>query len=145
MMLIMRILVLSLCLALAACEPMGPLPGNRLSGEVGMPPENWSELNQVAVIQIASADGYSVNLWGVGLPTGYYIASARGPGSKWAVRINRNPAVKLRVEGVIYELTAVLVEDQVERETISDAFLAKYDLEADEDFPEAVIYRLETR
>ena len=132
-------------LLLIGCEPVGPVPGTRLDGQDMPPPGNWLPLNTTEVIQLSTFDNYSVNLWGVATDQGYYVASSRGPESKWASRITRNANVRLRIEGNIYPLSAAEVTDTEELEVVRAAFKRKYDLDADEDFPDAVVYRMDPR
>jgi len=134
-----------LLLALSACEPMGPLPGTSLAGIVEPAPENWSALDTSETIQLETlADNkpYSVNIWGVGLGQFYYVASAKGAESRWAKRIARNNRVRLRIDQSIFELSAVIISDQAERDKVALAFQKKYDIEQSEDFPDAIVYRL---
>ena len=140
----MRILILLAVTLLTACEPMGMFPGNQLSGEPAEHPDDWSTLNEAEVIQIGTYDNYSVNLWGVGLSRGYYIASARGKESRWAQRLAKNPKVTLRIDGMLYTGIAVTVTDEAELAETKTAFESKYDLEPDEDFPEALVFRIES-
>lgn len=132
-------------LFLLGCEPIGPVPGAKLTGTITSVPEDWRLLNAAEVIQLATFDDYSVNLWGVGTETGYYLASSRGAGSKWAARISKDANVRLRIEGNIYLLRAVEVTESNELESVRKAFKSKYNLDADEDFPEAVVYRMDSR
>ena len=136
---------LCLGLILAACEPIGPLPGTGLSGQVVATPASWEPTNIVEVIQLETSGPRSVNIWGVGLDTGYYVASSAGEKSTWASRITRDPEVRLRIEDNIYELRAEVVTDAEELARVGAAFQQKYELDAGEDFPEATLYRLDPR
>jgi hypothetical protein len=140
------LLPVMLLLALSACEPIGPLPGTSLAGNVEPAPENWSALDTSRTIQLETLvdkKPYSVNIWGVGLGQYYYVASAKGAESRWAKRIARNNQVRLRIDQSIFELTAIIVTDQAERDKAALAFQHKYDIEQSEDFPDAIVYRLE--
>lgn len=137
-------LLLSLTL-LAACEPIGPIPGRALSGEVSEPPADWQPLDEADVIQLETSGPYSVNIWGAVAGDHYYVASSAGEESRWAQRIARSPDVRARIDGRLFELRAVVVEDEDELEAVADAFNEKYDLDAEEDFPDVIIYRLEPR
>lgn len=130
---------------LVACEPMGPLPGRTLSGEVSDPPQDWSGYNDTEVIQLETSGPYSVNIWGVVSGNHYYVASAGGAEARWAQRIERSPDVRLRIEDELFELRAITVTDEDELETVAEAFNDKYDLDAEEDFPEVIVYRLVPR
>ena len=54
-----------------------------------------------------------------------------------------NSAVRLRIEKKIYELQAIRVND--DKTQVLLIYNSKYDLEANRDFPNAILYRLETR
>jgi len=73
------------------------------------------------------------------------VASSKGPGSNWASRIASDPGVRLRIDGKVYELTAQRVLDDDELDAVTIGFKQKYDLDAREDFPDAVVYRLISR
>ena len=130
---------------LAACEPMGPLPGRSLSGEVSPPPQDWAPYGDTEVIQLETSGPYSVNIWGVVSGNQYYVASAGGAEARWAQRIERSSDVRLRIEDELFELQAIIVTDEDELKEVAEAFNDKYDLDADEDFPEVVVYRLVPR
>tara|TARA_B100000497_G_scaffold72864_1_gene81786 strand:- start:2288 stop:2734 length:447 start_codon:yes stop_codon:yes gene_type:complete len=132
-------------LAISACEPIGPMPGGGLSGNVATYPSSWSALNASEVVQLEVNGPYSVNIWGVGVDRGYYVAAGKGSESKWTRKIAQNSAVRLRIAETIYELTAIKVDDDDELKTVLEAYRTKYELEASEDFPDAILYRLEAR
>ncbi|XOV86696.1 MAG: DUF2255 family protein [Pseudomonadota bacterium] len=139
-----RLLIVALIvLGLSGCEPIGPVPGKALSGQVTDPPASWEALGDVEVIQIEAKGPYSVNIWGVAIGPDYYVASSGGLKARWAERLATNPAVRLRIEDQIFELRAVVIDDEPERQRIAGAFKDKYDLDAEEDFPEAVLFRLD--
>ncbi len=138
-------LVICSLLLLAACEPIGPLPGRALSGEVVPAPEDWDEVDDAEVVQIEMVGPYSVNIWGVAAGDAYYIAAGQGDETRWVNRIRRSDEVRLRVEEDVYELRAIEVTDQAELQVVGEAYADKYDLEAEEDFPDVIVYRLEPR
>lgn len=130
---------------LSACEPLGPFAGSKIAGEQVAVPESWSELNATEVVQIETQGPYCVNVWGVGLDRDFYVASSRGPNSRWAKRISLNSNVRLRIAGSIYPLDAITVTDVAELSRVAVGFTEKYELDASQDFPEAVVYRLDRR
>ncbi|MCB1646129.1 MAG: nitroreductase family deazaflavin-dependent oxidoreductase, partial [Pseudomonadales bacterium] len=87
----------------------------------------------------------SVNLWGIGMADGFYIASGEGGKSGWAQRVARDPLVRLRIGDKLFELRAELVTDETQRLAVAEAYKDKYDLEAEEDFPDVLLYRLSKR
>jgi len=129
----------------AGCDPTGPIPGGELSGQVVAHPGSWNKLNDIEVVQLEVAGSYSVNIWGVGLDQAYYVASAKGEEAKWSSKIAANAAVRLRIEDQLYELKAVQVKDPEESKAVVLAYKEKYELEANEDFPDSILYRLDKR
>ncbi len=138
-------MLLAALLLLSACEPMGPLSGKRIGGELTPAPEDWRVLHGEEVVQLEVGGNYSVNLWGVGLAEGYFVVSAKGLESRWGQRVIEDPAVRLRVGEAVYELSAGRVDDNSVREQVAEAFNSKYELEAREDFPDALVFRLVAR
>lgn len=146
---------LALSLLLLGCEPMGVVPGGRLSGTVAVSaPTDWSFAAEHGTVQLETRppDPYSVNLWGVGIGAHFYLASGRGGDGRWAKHIADDPHVRLRVGDTIYELRAVRVVDAAEAERFMQAVMRKYDLEPpseDAEQPEGLeeswVYRLEPR
>ena len=127
------------------CEPMGPIPGGELSGTITPYPESWLAMSDEEVVQMEVNGPYSLNIWGIGTERGYYVAAGKGKEAKWASKISENSAVRLRIESNIYELQATAVTDEDEKAQVLVVYKNKYDLEADDDFPNAILYRLEAR
>lgn len=143
-----RILIFLSALILVGCEPMGPLPGGQLSGEVKAIPDNWSAYSEVEILQLETRpdDPYSLNIWGVGLGKDYYVASGGGGESSWVDHIIDNPEVRLRIDDNIFELKAVRVMDEEELALVLKRYKEKYDMEAQgEDAAQAWLFRLDRR
>jgi hypothetical protein len=139
---------LFLAIALAACEPIGPVPGSGLSGAPGQVPDSWSHTAAVEVFQLETTpeDPYSVNIWGVGIDGEFYIAAGDGGTTRWAEALVDDPRVRLRVDDTIYELTASPIADAQERTIARTAYIAKYELDPDTvPVDEFALYRLEAR
>ncbi len=137
-------------LALAlGCQPLGPLPGGRLSGQLASaPPADWASTDGETNVQVETrpSDPYSVNVWGAGVGERFYLASGRGEEAVWARHIAADPNVRLRVGDRIYELEAVRVEDEAELERFLQAMRRKYEWEPSaEERERGVVYRLEPR
>ena len=139
-------LVATLGLAMA-CEPMSMLPGGMLAGEVQPPPDEWSIAAEAEVIQLETrlADPYSINIWGAGLGPDLYVATGGG-GTTWTEFIAQDPRVRVRIAEVIYELTAVRVDDRRERSQVAAAYVAKYGLDPRDNWvDEGMVIRLDRR
>ena len=140
--------ILTAFLVLIACDPTGPIPGGKLAGEVAPPPADWSFSDDTENVQLETRPSkpYSVNIWGVGLGSGFYVAAGDGAENRWAQYIVEDPRVRLRVEDTLYELRAVRVEDEPERERFLAALRGKYDWEPEPgQTDEAWLFRLEPR
>jgi hypothetical protein len=143
-----RILIFLSAFILVGCEPMGPIPGGQLSGEVKPIPDNWSAYSGVELLQLETRpdDPYSLNIWGVGLGKDYYIASGGGGESSWVDHIIDNPEVRLRIESNIFQLKAVRVTDEEELGLVLKRYKEKYEMEAQgEDAAQAWLFRLDRR
>lgn len=144
----MRSLLVSLVsLVSLACGPLVLIPGGELSGEVKPPPADWSFTDPIDTIQLETrpSDPYSVNVWGVAVGNGFYVAAGDAENA-WASHIANDPNVRLRVEDDVYELRATRTEDPAEMEAFLAAALAKYDFEPEPEQREsAALFRLEPR
>lgn len=148
-------LFIPLCTALACGGPLGPVSGGALSGEVAAVPSDWSFANAVEQVQIETnpADPYSVNTWIGSLDGKLYVPSSmiRGPENPaertWVQHVQREPAVRVRIEGKLYALDAVRVTDESEYAAVLAALDAKYELAPGERDPARAvfIFRLEPR
>ena len=85
-------------LSLRIIGPVVGAPGGTLAGTEQAHPDDWSMTGAVSTIQLetAPADPYSVNLWGVGVGTSFYVG-ARPEGTGWSQRLEADPRVVLRV------------------------------------------------
>jgi hypothetical protein len=133
----------------AACEPLGPLPGGELQGEVTPPPRTWTEADAAETVQLETRPGdpYSINIWGVGIGPDYYIASGSGGDASWVEHITADPHVRLRIGRDIHRLVATRVTDPDELKRVRDHYATKYH-RTEEQMAEADgawVYRLDPR
>ena len=145
----MRTAVSLLVLALlCGCgDPMMIIPGRQLSGPVAAAPDDWTQAASVATIQVEfrKDDPYSVNIWCAGLGRDLYIAT-NPKGTHWTPMLEKDPLVRARLGGTLYELTASAVTDAAERVKVADAYAAKYKLDAKDNWVAAAkIFRLDRR
>ena len=129
--------------------PLVMLPGGELSGNVKPVPADWSFSDAFEDVQLETRPGdpYSVNVWGVGVGSQFFIASGRGMDSAWARHISEDPRVRVRIGEDLFELQAVRSEDAGDRERFLQAAKRKYDgFEPDEEqAAEAVLFVLGPR
>ena len=141
--------LLSLSLLALGCGPIGPFPGESLSGDVATGlPADWSFADEEKTVQLETRPSapYSVNLWGVSIGDRFYLASGRGGEAKWVEHIAKDPNVRLRVGGTIYELRAIRVSNETHSERFLEALKRKYDWEPSvRERDEAWLFRLDPR
>jgi hypothetical protein len=135
-------------IVLAGCsEPFIVFAGGELSGDVGQPPEDWSELRDEETFQLETRphDPYSVNVWAVGIGPNAYVGTGPG-GTRWSQHIEEDPRVRLRVGETVYPLLARSVTDHDERTAVAHAYAEKYDMDRDENWlKDALVFRLDRR
>ena len=148
--------LLALAITLGCGGPIGPLAGGRLSGEVG-PKQvaDWSFVNDHETVQleVRPEDPYSVNTWCVGVGARLYVPTSMifGPLNpaerEWVAAVEKNPAVRIRIDSVVYERTAVKVGDKAESKEAREALEANHGIAPEDRDPERTIwiYRLEER
>lgn len=143
-----HLLLATLVLLLAGCaEPFIVFSGGALSGTITPAPEDWSELNQVDVVQLETqpADPYSVNIWAAGIGPNIYVATSED-GTNWTEHIALSRDVRLRIAGAVYELEAHPVTDPEERAIVAAEYVRKYDVDEDDNWVTVgQIYRLDRR
>lgn len=127
------LLVAALCVA---CEPVDRRPGLWLSGDVvAEPVSDWSFTDAVFEILLETRTWYgiphSVTVVCVAIGDRLYVPSVyreRGefPDERlWNRNVVRDPRVRLKIDGRIYERKAVRVEDPAEWRAVLDAFARK--------------------
>lgn len=135
-------------LAAGGCsEPFGFIPGGALEGIDAAPPIDWSALAGIDNVQLEfrPESPYSINIWAVGLGEDAYVATLED-GTRWTEYLRETPDVRVRVGASIYELLAVRVLDAAERERVSAAFAAKYDIDQDDNWvATGQVFRLDRR
>ncbi len=141
--------LLSFSLLALGCGPIGPFPGGSLSGDVATAlPTDWSFADEEKTVQLETRPSapYSVNLWGVSIGDRFYLASGSGGEAKWVEHIAKDPNVRLRVGGTIYELRAARVSNETHSERFLEALKRKYDWEPSvRERDEAWLFRLDPR
>jgi hypothetical protein len=144
----MRLPIIVLVISsLFACGPLVMIPGGELSGETRSVPSDWSFSDTVKTVQLETrpANPYSVNIWGVGVDSDFYVAAGDGE-SAWARHITDDDNVRLRIGDAIYEMRAVRDKSPESRDRFLAAVKQKYDYEPDEDqASDAALFRLVAR
>lgn len=131
-------LAISLLLLLAACEPKDRRPGLWLAGEeVTGNVSDWrfSDADQEIFIETRTWYGIPHSVTTVVATTGdklyvpslYYATEDHWPDAKaWNSNVVADPQVRLKIGGKLYPRKAVLVEDEQEFASASQALARKY-------------------
>jgi len=122
------IVVMTLMVHLACGGPMLVFPGGALSGEiVNQPTEDWSFVTASFVdLEVRSEDPYSVELNYIVKEGKLYIDPKEG--RKWFDYLKEDPLVRVRFDGKVYPLIAVLVGQPGELEGFdADRFIYRLD------------------
>ena len=104
-------------------------PGLWLKGElVTTPVSDWSFTNKIQTIKIQTETPfllpYSVSIWCAVYKDNLYVTSYRG--RRWVEDIIRDPRVRLKIGGQLYERTLSLVNDPDEKAGVLQAKGKKY-------------------
>lgn len=133
--------------ATGCAEPFIVLPGKALAGTLTQPPPDWSGYESLDVVQLETRidDPYSINVWCAAIGSGFYVATGE-EGTRWTELLATDPRVRLRIDTSIYELRAVRVLDPAEIGLVAEQYVAKYGLDAEDNWVEkALVYRLDRR
>ena len=120
---------------LAGClSPSDERPGLMLSGRAVAAPADWSftDAHKEISIQVQPPHliPHSVTVW-CATVDGQLFLGARDPETKrWPGWVDRDPRVRLRIDGVLYDGRLVDVEDPARIERIQASYAAKYELPA---------------
>jgi hypothetical protein len=128
---LVAVLMLALLAAVALFAGLGPLamvPGGVLWGEVREPPADWSFTDAIGEIQVQTHVGplpWSVTTWVLSDRGELFIAASECE-RVWTHRVMADPEVRLRIDGVVYELEAHLVTDRALGARLAPVVLHKY-------------------
>lgn len=98
--------------------PVGPFPGGALRGEPAALPADWSFANQWQYVQVESRAGrlpYSSGCWFMAYDGRVHILLNTFFGEALKHRIDRDPTVRIRLDGKLYDQVAVEVSDPTVR------------------------------
>ena len=147
----LRLLALLIALTLSsvpACNgPFLLMSGGGLEGEVTASPADWSFAGDSGLVELESRKGdpYSVNLAFTVLDGRLYI-NAGDTETAWVKNIAENPLVRLRMDGVLYDLRAERVTDPVEIKAFAAAWTSQSMFRRDpSELDQVWLYRLVPR
>jgi hypothetical protein len=118
-------------------DPSDARPGLGLSGEVHQQQvEDWSFTSEVEEIFIETVTSYwiphSVTAWCVIVENELYVAADDADKKSWVVNVARDPNVRLKIAGKVYEQKLVPVTDATTIAAIDSGFERKYEYEEEE-------------
>ena len=134
----------------AGCQPVDERPGTWLRGEpyTGSVPD-WSFTDGIEEIAIETRPWYGVRhsttIWCVAFEGGLYIGSYGDERKAWERGLTHDSTARLGIEGKLYEVTVVPVDDPGLKGQLDLRYNEKYDMEAvfGEDLPGWRYYRVE--
>lgn len=110
--------------------PLGPIPGGALKGPVSAEPHPpLTDLEKVVELEIRPERPWSLSVWNVVVDGELYVPSARGEHRRWTAVAVREPLVRLRTHGQIYELRIERVTDPALRHRLAQALGQRYNFE----------------
>jgi hypothetical protein len=133
--------------AIGCNGPFVLLPGGALDGETRPSPADWTFAGDYGTCQLETrpADPYSVNIAFTVLDGRLYI-NAGDTETRWVRNITENPRVRLRLDGVLYELRAERVSAPAEIAAFGEAWTSQSMFRRDPTrLDEVWIYRLVPR
>jgi hypothetical protein len=138
----------TLVVAATGC-PLGPFAGGRLGGEVHSDAvADWAFVGDEQNCQLETNpdDPYSVNTWCVEWHDALYVPTSMILGPKdpserrWVENVQSDPEVRVRVGGVVYELVAEQVRDDLVYDSVLVALEEKYGLDPEARDPDREIW-----
>jgi len=153
---VVGVLVVAVLAAGLGCGPIGPFSGGRLVGDPGSADiSDWSEWSDEETIQLETNpdDPHSVTTWFVAIGPSFYVPTSMilGPDKpserEWVANVEKDPRVRIRVAGLVYERKAVKLGAGSEYDAALAALDEKYDESpSDRDLEREIwIYRMEPR
>ncbi len=133
--------------ALGCNGPFAVIPGGRLTGDVKPTPSDWSFAGDYGTIQLETRaeDPYSVNIAYTVIEGRVYI-NAGDTETQWVKNMTTSPQVRMRMDGVLYELRAERVSDASEIAAFGKAWTDQSTFRRDPTtLDEVWIYRLVSR
>jgi len=124
-------------MAACAIDPKDGRPGLGLTGEVHQQAsEGWSCTEDAGEIFIETVTSYriphSVTAWCVTVGKELYVSADDSDKKTWVANVARDPNVRLKIKGRIYEQKLVPVVDPTTIASIDSGFVRKYEYDEED-------------
>jgi hypothetical protein len=140
--------LLLLVLGAVGCDgPFVVFPGGRIDGEVRPAPPTWGDDGEYGFAQLETRPGdpYSVNI-AYTIHSGALYVNAGDTETQWVKNMTADPNVRLRIDGTLYALTALRVQDEAEIARFGEAWVDQSMLRRDPaELDEVWLYRMAPR
>lgn len=139
--------VLLVMIAIGCNGPFVLLPGGRLDGEAKPAPSDWAFARDYGTVQLETRpeDPYSVNVAFTRMAGRLYI-NAGGTQTQWVKNIAANADVRLRMDGMLYDMRAERVTDPAEISAFGKAWTSQSTFRRDPaKLDEVWLFRLDSR
>jgi uncharacterized protein DUF2255 len=114
--------------------PLGPIPGGAFKGPVNSDPHpDWSNLEHVIELEIRPARPWSLSIWNVVVDGELYVPSASGAHRRWTAVAVKEPLVRVRTNGQIYERRIERITDAAVRLRLGQALAKRYGFDPPQD------------
>ncbi len=124
--------VVWLALGLACFSPDDQRPGLHLSGPVAEVPDDWAfaDAHREIALQVSTPHWlpHSVTIWCVSDGGGLYVAARNPEEKRWPAWADRDPEVRLRIDGTVYEVRLEPLDDADAIARVRAAYARKYEL-----------------
>ena len=142
------VLAALVCVGVVACGgPFVMFPGGALSGDPAPVPASWEGASEYSFCELETnpAEPYSVNIVCTIVGDVLYV-NAGDTETEWVKNMDADPAVRVRLEDVLYELRAERVTDAEEIATFGKAWTARSSFSRDPaELDPVYVYRLVAR
>ncbi len=125
---LLLVVVLALVVLFAGAGPIGFVPGGALWGETREPVADWSFTDAIKEIQVQTHVGplpWTVTTW-VLSHDGELFLAAGNCDRIWTHRVMDDPEIRVRIDGVVYELRAAQETGRAAGAALAPVVLAKY-------------------
>ncbi len=118
-------------------EPSDERPGLGLAGQAHRQAvEDWSFTEDADEIFIETVTSYwiphSVTVWVVTVGNELYVSADYADKKRWVANVARNPNVRLKIKGKVYEQKLVPVTDPTTTASIDSGLMRKYEYDEDD-------------